>query len=131
MDDPLGIGDKIGRAAAMALSLPPHMIESVPFSAPDWPPETASTQDFLVAALHRDLAGDARRNGGVVDEHRARTQRGERAIGAEHDIGQIIVVANAGDHRVGVLRGFGGAGGRARQGRGWRPSRPRAGHRCG
>jgi hypothetical protein len=91
------------------------MIESVPLSAPDWPPVTgASTQDFLVAAFHRDLAGDAGRNRGVVDQHRAGAQAGKGALRAEHHIGQVIVVAHAGDHRVGALGGFGRAAGHAR-----------------
>jgi hypothetical protein len=72
------------------------------------------TQDFLVAAFHRDLAGDAGRNRGVVDQHRAGAQAGKGALRAEHHIGQVIVVAHAGDHRVGALGGFGRAAGHAR-----------------
>jgi hypothetical protein len=41
-------------------------------------------------------------------------RRGKGALRAEHHIGQVIVVAHAGDHRVGALGGFGRAGGHAR-----------------
>ena len=65
--------------------------------------------DVLVTRLDRDLAGNPRRNGGVVDEQSARRQRRKDAVGREHDIGQIIVIANAGDHHLGIFGRGGGA----------------------
>ena len=71
--------------------------------------------DVLVTGLNRDLAGNPRRNGGMVDEQSARRQRRKDAVGREHDIGQIIVIANAGDHHLGI---FGCGGGAVRLGHG-------------
>ena len=64
---------------------------------------------LCVARFHRDLAGNARRNRGVINKHPAPLQRGEDPARAEHAIGQIIVVAHAGDHDIGVFRPVGGA----------------------
>jgi hypothetical protein len=68
-------------------------------------------QQFLVAPFDRDLAGDSRRDGGVVDKNPAPPQCLESAAGPQHDIGQIVVVAHAGDHHIGALGRFGRAGG--------------------
>lgn len=65
---------------------------------------------FLVASLNRDLSGDAGRYRGVINEQCATPQGGKRAVGAEHDIGQIIVIANARDHNIGAFGGFCRAG---------------------
>ena len=48
-----------GRAFAIAASLPPHMIESWPFSAPACPPETgASTLSARAAASRRAISAE-------------------------------------------------------------------------
>ncbi len=57
--------------------------------------------------LDRQLARDARRNGGVIDEQRALLHRIERAVAAERHLREIVVVADAGQDDIGVLRGLG------------------------
>jgi hypothetical protein len=67
--------------------------------------------DELQPALDRgrtELAGDVRGRGRVVDEDRAAPHAGERAIGAEHDRAQVVVVADAGEDDVRAGGGFAG-----------------------
>jgi hypothetical protein len=59
------------------------------------------------------FARDLCRRRGVVDEHRTRLHAGECAVLAEHDRAQVVVVAHAAEHDVGVVR-----------------SLPRRGRRC-
>ena len=55
-------------------------------------------------AIRRAIAGGDR---GVVDEQRARRHRRQRAVVAEHDLGEVVVVADAGQHHVLAPRGLG------------------------
>ncbi len=59
--------------------------------------------DLQVARLDRDLPRDPRRYGGVIDEHAAGAQGLEHAVRAEHDLREIVVVADAGDDDIGAL----------------------------
>jgi hypothetical protein len=65
---------------------------------------------FQIARLDRDLPGDPGRNGGMVDEGRAVADSGEDAGRPQHDIGQVIVVADTGQHHVRAFGCFGRAG---------------------
>src|SRR3546814_1061157 len=58
--------------------------------------------------LDRKLARDARGDGGVVDEQCALPHRLKRAVAAERHLPEIIVIADAGQHDIGVPRGLGG-----------------------
>ena len=64
--------------------------------------------DEFEAGLGRggvEFARDLGRGGGVVDEGRAFLHAGERAIGAERDRAQVVVVADTGHHEILALRG--------------------------
>ena len=67
-----------------------------------------------------ELARDVGRSGGVVDEHRAGLQRREGAVLAGGHRAQIVVVADACEHEIGVL---------GRLGRGWRGAAAISGRR--
>ncbi|SCM75489.1 hypothetical protein KL86PLE_20157 [uncultured Pleomorphomonas sp.] len=54
--------------------------------------------------LFLELAGDAGRRGGVIDEDGARLHAGEGAVRTEHDGAEIVVVADAGEHEIGLRR---------------------------
>src|SRR6185369_11283916 len=54
-----------------------------------------------------DLARNTRRGGRVVDVDRAAFHRGDRATLAESDGAKIGIVADAAEHDLGALRGFG------------------------
>jgi hypothetical protein len=108
MDHPLGIGGKdrarrVHRLCASAAHDRKRAVFRAGLTAGDG---RIDAEQFLVASFHRDLAGNPRGNRGVIDEQRAPPQRGKRARGAEHDIGEIIIVANAGDDDVGSFRRF-------------------------
>ena len=89
------------------------MIVSLPFSAPAWPPDTGASRKPTPLRRRRgvDLARDLGRRGRVIDEHRARAHRRERAVGAERDRAHVVVVADAHQHELGVRR----RGGRRRR----------------
>ena len=50
------------------------------------------------------LAGNVGGGGGVVDEHRAGLQAMERALLACGDLAEVLIVANAAEHEIRVLR---------------------------
>ena len=56
------------------------------------------------------LAGDGGRRRGVIDEDGARLKRGEGAVGPERHLAQIVVIADASEDEVGVVRGLGRGG---------------------
>jgi hypothetical protein len=47
-----------------------------------------------------------RRGGGVVNQNGGRGHGVECAIGARADLAQVIVIADAGDHQLGIFGGF-------------------------
>jgi hypothetical protein len=82
MDHALGIGDQDRTGGGNRLvAAAAHDRERAAFRAGLAAGDRCiDTQDFLVAAFHRDLAGDARRNRGVVDQHRAGAQAWQRRL---------------------------------------------------
>ena len=64
--------------------------------------------DVQIPRLDRNLTGDARRDRCVIDEDAAFAQCLEHAVGAKHDVGKVIVVADASDDDVRPFRGVGG-----------------------
>jgi hypothetical protein len=78
------------------------MMESAPFSAPAWPPETGASMKPL--SVRRgdvgEFAGDRRGSGCVVDEDGAGPEPCESAVCAQSDAAQIIVIADAGEDEV-------------------------------
>ena len=77
------------------------MIVSLPFCAPDSPPDTGASMKGETAPGRdlRELARDVRRRRRVVDERRAFRHALECAVLAEDDAAQVVVVAHAGEHR--------------------------------
>src|SRR5690606_39013519 len=71
--------------------------------------------DLEIARLDRDLPGNSRRHGGVIDEHAALAQGRENALRAEYDVSEIVVVADAGDYDIGTFGGIGRALGNPRR----------------
>ena len=56
------------------------------------------------------LAGDAGRGRGVVDEHGAGPKRLKRAVWPERHRAEIVVIADAGEDEIGAVRGRGRGG---------------------
>jgi hypothetical protein len=52
------------------------------------------------------FARDLRRCGGVIDNHRVLAHAGEHTVVAEHDLAQVVVVADAGHHEILALGGL-------------------------
>ena len=105
-----GIGAITGSALSKIACSPPHMIVSLPFSAPAWPPETGASRKptplpRLAASSSRATSAEA-----VVWSTRigALLHAGKRAVGAEGDRAQVVVIADAGEDEIGILRGLGG-----------------------
>jgi hypothetical protein len=113
MDDAAGVGlhDRAGRRDGIGAAAAHHGERSVlraDLRPGHW---RIDTVNLLVTRLDRDLAGDAGGDGGMVDEGPALAQSGKYALRAEHDIGQIVVIADACQHDIGIFCGIGGASG--------------------
>ena len=85
------------------------MTVSTPLTAPACPPETGAVEEVEALGLGRrvELARDVGRGGGVVDEDGALALGLEGAALGRRHRAQIVVVADAAEHEVGVLRRFG------------------------
>ena len=61
---------------------------------------------LTLGSQQRQLAGDFRRSGGVVDEQAARRHSGEGALLAQRHGTQVVVVTDATEHQLGASTGL-------------------------